>query len=88
MDRDFQVFKKKIWKATNYKRDWNVHFSIASTSCELHVACMLLSKCCLLAEACTFSALTDNLLWQPEGDNKPDVAAVKDSTTEKEIKEK
>ena len=27
----FSSFPKKIWKVTNYKRDWNAHFSIAST---------------------------------------------------------
>ena len=86
MDRDFQVFKTKIWKVTNYMRDWNVHFSIASTGFKLHVACTLLSNSCLLTKACTFSALTDNLLWQLEGDNRPDVTAVRDSTTEKERK--
>lgn len=84
--RDFQVFKIKIWKVTNYKRDWNVHFSIASTRCKLHVGSTLLGNICLLTKACTFSALTDNLLWQLEGDNRPDVTAVRDSTTEKERK--
>ena len=84
--RQSSSFQKRIWKVRDYKRDQNVHFSIASTSWELHVACMLLSNSCLLTEACTFSALTDNLLWQPEGDNKPDVTAVRDLTTEKKRK--
>ena len=84
----FSSFPKKIWKVTNYKRDWNVHFSVASTQCKLHVACTLLSNSCLLTKACTFSALTDNLLWQLEGDNRPDVTAVRDSKTEKERKMK
>lgn len=84
--RRFSSFQKKIWKVTNYKRGWNVHFSIASTGCKLHVACTFLSNSYLLTKACTFSALTDNLLWQLEGDNRPDVTAVRDSTTEKERK--
>ena len=84
--RRLSSFQKKIWKVTNYKRGWNVHFSISSTGCKLHVACTFLSNSYLLTKACTFSALTDNLLWQLEGDNRPDVTAVRDSTTEKERK--
>ena len=84
--QDFQVFKKKFDKLQTIRGIGMFIFSIASTGCKLHVGCTLLSNSCLLTKACTFSALTDNLLWQLEGDNRPDVTAVRDSTTEKERK--
>lgn len=85
MDRDFQVFKKKFEKLQT-TRGIGMFISVLQVPVISYiVACTLLSNS-LLTKACTFSALTDNLPWQLEGDNRPDVTAVRDSTTEKERK--